>query len=94
MIHIQLDHFSNRVGRYFRTRPFSHYDCIAVIMENSPEYIGTWLGLTKAGLVAALINTNLRHDTLLYSINAAGCKAIIFGPEFKDGKIIFIYVFK
>lgn len=80
----ELDHFSNRVGRYFRTRPFSHYDCIAVIMENSPEYIGTWLGLTKAGLVAALINTNLRHDTLLYSINAAGCKAIIFGPEFKD----------
>ncbi|GAB1868759.1 Long-chain-fatty-acid--CoA ligase [Camponotus japonicus] len=80
----ELDHFSNRIGRYFRTRPFSHHDCIAVIMENSPEYIGTWLGLTKAGLVAALINTNLRHDTLVHSINAAGCKAIIFGSEFKD----------
>lgn len=91
MTHIQLDHFSNRIGRYFRTRPFSHNDSIAVIMENCPEYIGTWLGLTKADLVAALINTNLRHDTLLHSINAAGCKAIIFGSEFKDGKIL-IYV--
>lgn len=80
----ELEHFSNRIGRYFRTRPFSHFDSIAVVMENCPEYIGIWLGLSKAGFVAALINTNLRHDMLLHSINAAGCKAIIFGSEFKD----------
>ncbi|XP_029175797.1 long-chain fatty acid transport protein 4-like [Nylanderia fulva] len=80
----ELDLFSNRIGRYFRTRPFSHYDSIAVVMENCPEYAGTWLGLTKAGFVAALINTNLRHDMLVHSINAANCKAIIFGSEFKD----------
>lgn len=89
MTHIQLEHFSNRIGRYFRTRPFSHFDSIAVVMENCPEYIGIWLGLSKAGFVAALINTNLRHDMLLHSINAAGCKAIIFGSEFKDGKTFF-----
>ncbi|XP_072765367.1 long-chain fatty acid transport protein 1 [Anoplolepis gracilipes] len=80
----ELDHFSNRIGRYFRTRPFSQFNSIAVVMENCPEYIGTWLGLSKAGFVAALINTNLRHDMLLHSINAANCKAIIFGSEFKD----------
>lgn len=92
MTHIQLDHFSNRIGRYFRTRPFSQHDSIAVVMENCPEYIGTWLGLSKAGFVAALINTNLRHDMLLHSINAAGCKAIVFGSEFKDGKTTLIYI--
>ncbi|XP_071566963.1 long-chain fatty acid transport protein 4 [Temnothorax nylanderi] len=80
----QLEHYSNRVGRYFRTRPFSHFDSIAVFMENRPEYIATWLGLSKAGFVAALINTNLRRDVLLHSINAAGCKAVIFGSELKD----------
>ncbi|KAL6260480.1 hypothetical protein P5V15_008005 [Pogonomyrmex californicus] len=80
----QMEHYSNRIGRYFRTRPFSHFDSIAVFMENRPEYIATWLGLSKAGFVAALINTNLRHDVLLHSINAAGCKAVIFGSEFKD----------
>lgn len=80
----QLEHYSNRVGRYFRTRPFSHFDSVALFMENRPEYIATWLGLSKAGFVAALINTNLRRDVLLHSINVAGCKAIIFGSEFKD----------
>lgn len=67
-------------------------------MENRPEYIATWLGLSKAGYVAALINTNLRRDVLLHSINAAGCKAIIFGSELKDGEFsklqIAIYNFK
>ncbi|XP_032687154.1 long-chain fatty acid transport protein 4 isoform X2 [Odontomachus brunneus] len=53
-------------------------------MESRPEYVGTWLGLSKAGFVAALVNTNLRHETLLHSINAAGCKAVIFGSELKD----------
>jgi solute carrier family 27 fatty acid transporter 1/4 len=80
----QLEHYSNRMGRYFRTRPFSHFDSIAIFMENRPEYIATWLGLSKAGFVAALINTNLRCDVLLHSINAAGCKAVIFGSELKD----------
>ncbi|KYQ58100.1 Long-chain fatty acid transport protein 1 [Trachymyrmex zeteki] len=79
-----LEHFSNRMGRYFRTRSFSHSDSIALFMENRPEYIATWLGLGKANFVAALINTNLRRDVLLHSINAAGCKAVIFGSELKD----------
>lgn len=87
-----MEHFSNRIGRYFRTRSYSHMDSMAILMENCPEYIGTWLGLSKAGFVGALINTNLRHDVLLHSINAANCKAIIFGSEFKDGKIILIYI--
>lgn len=80
----ELEQFSNRMGRYFRIRPFSRGDSIALIMEGCPEYIGTWLGLSKAGFVAALVNTNLRHDTLLHSINAANCKAVIFGSELKD----------
>lgn len=55
-------------------------------MGNYPEYVGIWLGLSKAGFVTALINTNLRKDVLIHSIKAAGCKAIVFGSEFKDGK--------
>ncbi|KAL0115128.1 hypothetical protein PUN28_010606 [Cardiocondyla obscurior] len=80
----QLEHYSNRMGRFFRTRPFSHFDSVAIFMENRPEYVATWLGLSKAGFIAALVNTNLRRDVLLHSINAAGCKAVIFGSELKD----------
>lgn len=55
-------------------------------MENRPEYVGIWLGLSKAGLVGALVNTNLRHEVLLHSVNIVSCKAIIFGSSLKDGK--------
>lgn len=58
-------------------------------MESRPEYVGTWLGLSKAGFVGALLNTNLCGDVLVHSIKAANCKAVIFGSEFKEGKFFF-----
>lgn len=63
----------------------SRGDSIALLMENRPEYVGIWVGLSKAGFVTALVNTNLRQEVLIHSINAAGCKALIFGADFKDG---------
>ncbi|XP_015124796.1 long-chain fatty acid transport protein 4 [Diachasma alloeum] len=80
----QLDDYSNRLARYMRTQPISRGDSVAVIMENRPEYVGTWLGLSKAGFVGALVNTNLRKDVLIHSVKAANCKSIIFGAELKD----------
>lgn len=80
----QLEEFSNKIGRYFRMRNLSRWDSVALAMEGRPEYVGTWLGLSKAGFVGALINTNLRHEVLIHSIKTANCKALIFGSELKD----------
>lgn len=48
-------------------------------MENRPEFVCTWLGLSKIGVVVPLINTNLRQTALLHSITVANCNALIFG---------------
>ncbi|CAL7934303.1 unnamed protein product [Xylocopa violacea] len=82
----ELEEFSNRVARYFREKYMSksREQRIGLILENRPEYVGIWLGLSKVGLVAALVNTNLRRDVLVHSIKAAGCVAVIFGSNFKD----------
>lgn len=56
---------------------------------NKPEYIGIWLGLGKIGVVTALINTNLRSQSLTHCVNVAKCKGFIFTSEFaKDIKEI------
>lgn len=68
----------------------SREDSVGLIMESRPEYVGIWLGLSKAGLVGALLNTNLRQDVLMHSIKAANCKAVIFGSNFKDGKLVIL----
>ncbi|XP_076649555.1 fatty acid transport protein 3 [Halictus rubicundus] len=79
-----LEEYSNRLGRYFCSTSLTRGSRVALIMESRPEYVGTWLGLSKAGYVSALINTNLRHDVLIHSMKAADCKAVIFGSEFTD----------
>ncbi|XP_020711168.2 long-chain fatty acid transport protein 4 isoform X2 [Athalia rosae] len=85
---LHLEEFSNQVARYFRSREdLSRGDSVALVMESRPEYIGFWLGLSKVGLVAALVNTNLRRDVLVHSIRAAGCKALIFGSELEDAVV-------
>lgn len=56
-------------------------------MENRPEYVCTWLGLSKVGIVTALINSNLRQGPLLHSITVAKSSAIIFGSELSEGKV-------
>ena len=52
-----------------------------MFMENRPEYVATWLGLAKIGVVPALINYNLKKDALIHTIRVANCKAIIYGVE-------------
>jgi len=50
-------------------------------METRMEYSSIWLGLSKIGVVTALINSHLRKETLLHSIKVASSKAIIVSGE-------------
>jgi acyl-CoA synthetase (AMP-forming)/AMP-acid ligase II len=61
-------------------------------MENKPEYAAIWLGLSKIGVITALINTNLKSEPLLHSITIAQSKFLIYGSELKDCKLVDIDV--
>ena len=65
-------------------KPFQPGDCVALFMENRPEYVGLWLGLSKVGIVPALINTNLLGQPLIHSINAASATGLIYGAELEN----------
>ena len=56
-------------------------DCVALFMENHPENPGIWLGLSKIGVITALVNTNLKNEPLLHSINVAKAKYVIYGSS-------------
>ena len=57
-------------------------------MENRPEYVAMWLGLTKIGVVSALINHNQKMQALIHAVQIANAKAMIYGTEFTPGKFI------
>jgi fatty-acyl-CoA synthase len=54
---------------------------VALLMENRPDFIACWLGLFKAGVSVALINTNLTGEALAHSIAIAAPGHAVVGAE-------------
>lgn len=50
---------------------------VAVMMVNSAAYPAIWLGITHAGRLAALINSNLRGAVLAHAIRVSGARHVI-----------------
>jgi len=65
---------------------FFRGDVIGLFMENRPEYVCIWLGIAKAGIVPALINNQLKKQSLSHTFTAADVKAIVYGEELEDSK--------
>jgi solute carrier family 27 fatty acid transporter 1/4 len=83
----QVEELSNRVAHYFKSMGLNRGDTVALFMESKPEYVCMWLGLSKIGVVTALINTNLRQLPLVHTIKIANSHAIIFGSELASGEL-------
>ncbi|XP_017499978.3 long-chain fatty acid transport protein 1 isoform X3 [Manis javanica] len=77
----QLDAYSNAVANLFCQLGFVPGDVVAIFLEGRPEFVGLWLGLAKAGIEAALLNVNLRCESLAFCLGTSGAKALIFGGE-------------
>ena len=76
-----LDARANAYGHWALGEGLTRGDCVALFMENRPDFLCCWLGLFKAGLSVALINTNQRGQALAHSIEIAGARHLIAGAE-------------
>ena len=85
-----LNEYSNRVANLMIEMGFHQGEEVALMMNNRLEFIGIWLGLSKAGLVTAFINTSQRSKSLVHSISVVNCKAVIYDDENEEGKFKFI----
>jgi len=56
-------------------------DVVCLIMENCPDYMAIWLGLTRIGVTVALVNTHLTGEPLAHSINTVAPRYVISGPK-------------
>lgn len=81
----QMDDFSNKIANTFYNAGLRKGDAVALMMDNSPEFVCTWLGLSKIGVVTALINTNLRQTSLAHCVNISKCSAFIFELQMLNG---------
>lgn len=77
----EVNEYANRVANHFQLNGFKSGDVVGLLMENRPEFVCIWLGLSKLGIIVPLINTNLRQNALLHSINVANCNALVFSES-------------
>lgn len=85
----KINDFKNRIANVFYQHGFKHGDKVALLMENRPEFVATWLGLSKLGCVIPLINHNLKKQSLLHSITIANCNGLIFCESLRECKFLF-----
>jgi len=52
-------------------------DVVALVMPNRPEYLAAWIGLSRVGVVTALLNPQLRGESLSHCLSAAAPRRIV-----------------
>jgi fatty-acyl-CoA synthase len=77
----QLGFRCNQYSRWGMGRDLKSGDAVALLMSNCAEYLAIWLGLTRIGVVVALINSQLAGDVLAHSIKIADPKFLIVGLD-------------
>ena len=72
---------ANRFAHWALEQELTAGDCVALFMENRPDYVAFWYGMSKIGVVTALINSNLEGEALAHCINIVDAKRIITGTD-------------
>jgi fatty-acyl-CoA synthase len=80
----EFDARANRIANWALEQGLAAGDCVALFMENRPDYVATWYGMSKIGVVVALVNSNLEDESLAHCINISGAKFVITGTEQDD----------
>ena len=77
---LSFTQFAERANRYSRWAlddQLQKGDVVALVMGNCADYAAIWLGLTRVGVVVALLNTHLSARALAHCLRVAGARSVI-----------------
>jgi fatty-acyl-CoA synthase len=81
MTYAQMGSRCNQYSHWGLSMGLDSGDAVSLLMSNCAEYLPIWLGLTRIGVVVALVNSQLAGDVLAHSINIADPKFLIVGAD-------------
>jgi fatty-acyl-CoA synthase len=79
-----LDRESNQVANWAIKKGYKTGDVVALLMENKPEFIFIWLGLSKLGITIACLNNNIKSKSLAHCIQTSKSKSLILSSDLID----------
>lgn len=74
----------NRYASWAQSEGLTPGTIIGLLMPNCAEYVAAWAGLSHAGCVVALINTNLSAEPLAHAVRAGGCRHLIVDASHEE----------
>jgi fatty-acyl-CoA synthase len=77
----QLDALANRFAAWADAQSLKAGDTVALLLPNRAEYIPAWVGLTKLGVAAALINNHLTGAALAHCLSISNADHVITDNE-------------
>lgn len=79
----QVNETSNRIANILLQQGVKEGDRIAILLENSPEFIFTFFAITKCGAVAVPINIFLKEDEIAFIMNDCEATHLITSEHFE-----------
>jgi len=78
----QLDTLSNKVGNYLKGAGICRGDRVALLYENSFDYIIAYYAILKTGAVTVALNTETTRESLVYTLNHSDAGAVITNKRY------------
>ncbi|MFZ5519450.1 MAG: class I adenylate-forming enzyme family protein [Candidatus Zhuqueibacterota bacterium] len=78
----EINSLSNKVGNYLKGCGLERGDRVAILLENSFDYIISYYAILKIGAITVALNTESTTDSLTYLLNDSGARAIISNKKF------------
>ena len=76
-----METYANRVAAWAKGEKLSQGDCVAVFARNRIEYVALWFGLSKLGIIPALLNYQLSGKALAHCVNISDAAHVILDVE-------------
>ncbi len=73
----QMDERANSLANYLLTLGAQPKKGLAIMLENSPEFLDTFIATQKIGMYSVPINISLRGDSLLYILNHSDAEFLV-----------------
>ena len=83
LTYAQLAARSRQYARWALGQGLTKGCVVALMAPNAPDYMAVWLGLSRIGVVVALINTNLRGAALAHCLAVAEPRCVIAAGAYR-----------
>jgi fatty-acyl-CoA synthase len=77
----EMDALANRYAHWTEYAGIRRGEVVALLMPNRLEYLPIWYGLSKVGVVTALINNQLTGEALAHCLNVSGAAHCLVDGE-------------